>query len=154
MSWFPHVTVAAVIEKQRRFLLVEEQSDGLVVFNQPAGHVEIDEDICNATIRETFEETGWYIEPLALVGIYQWKSPLNDITYFRFCLHAQAIEEETQAKLDEGIIGTVWWDTDTIKKNQKRLRSPMVQQCINDYLNGQRYPLSLVKNLSDQIYIL
>ena len=81
MDWIPHLTVAAVIESEQRFLLIEEDSDGLIVFNQPAGHWDEGETLVEAVIRETLEESAWHFEPQAITGIYQYTSPTNQITY-------------------------------------------------------------------------
>ncbi len=96
MTWTPHATVAVVVEDdQGRFLLVEEVSSGLVVFNQPAGHIEEDEAILDAVQRETLEETGWQVEPIHFLGLYTYKAPANGVTYYRFCYSARAVKKIT-----------------------------------------------------------
>lgn len=146
MTWKPHATVAVIVEDdQGRFLLVEELSNGRVVFNQPAGHIEEDEPILDAVRRETLEETGWLIEPEYFLGVYTYKAPANGATYYRFCYSARAIEHQTD-KLDTGIIAAHWLDIDSVRNLGDRLRSPMVLQCIEDYRKGRRFPLDVVVN--------
>ncbi|MDH5648868.1 MAG: NUDIX hydrolase [Gammaproteobacteria bacterium] len=148
MVWKPHVTVAAVIEDNGRFLLVEENSDGENVFNQPAGHLEQGENLTQAVIRETLEETAWKFLPKALIGIYRWPHPLKSITYIRFAFTGELLEREQDRLLDDGIIRTVWMTPDEIRACQSMHRSPQVMQCVDDYLAGQRAPLSILKELS------
>ena len=146
MEWIPHITVAAVIEKEQRFLLVEEESDGLIVFNQPAGHWDPGETLIEAAIRETLEETAWHFKPEAIVGLYAYTSPLNQITYLRLCFCGPVYDHQPQQSLDTGILRTVWLTREEVcQKNN--LRSPMVLQAIEDYLNDKRYPLSLLTML-------
>lgn len=145
MIWTPHATVAAIVEREERFLLVEElSSSGQRVFNQPAGHVEEHESILAATRRETLEESGWHVEPKALVGIYTYKAPSNDVTYYRFCYACKAVNEIENAELDDGIIAAHWLTIEEIKSKRDQLRSPLVLKCIEDYIAGKRYPLELV----------
>lgn len=146
MNWIPHVTVAAVIESERRFLLIEEQSEGLIVFNQPAGHWDEGESLIEAAARETLEESAWHFEAQALVGIYQYTSPINNITYLRICFCGRHYHHEPDRILDTGILRAVWLTRDEIA-TIKNLRSPMVLRCIDDYLTGIRYPLSLITSL-------
>ena len=149
MVWKPHVTVAAVIERQGRFLLVEECPDGgAPVYNQPAGHLEPGEGLIEATIRETLEETARVFAPQALTGIYRWYNPDNDTTFLRICLSGHCGEQDPTLSLDEGILGTVWLSVDELRAAPERLRSPMVLRCIEDYLAGNRYPLELLQDVS------
>lgn len=145
--WKPHATVAAVIERNGQFLMVEEESNGRIVFNQPAGHLDPDETLMDAVIRETREETAWDFFPQALTGIYLWTHPESQRTYLRaaFCGHCD--NHNPQQTLDDGIIRALWMTYDEILANAHKLRSPMVLRCINDYLAGQRYPLELLINL-------
>jgi len=146
--WTPHLTVAAIIERDNRFLLVEENSDGRIVLNQPAGHVEENESITNAVIRETFEESGRHFIPEALVGIYRWRSPLNYVTYLRVAFCGQCSPRDRDISLDADIITTHWLSYDEVKESSSMLRSPLVMRCIDDYLAGQRYPLNLIDDLT------
>ena len=147
MIWKPHATVAAVIEKDGRFLMVEEESDGLIVFNQPAGHLDPDESLIQAVIRETREETAWRFFPEAITGIYRWKQPDTERTFLRiaFCGHVDDLD--SGQILDEGIIRAVWMSRDQLISNQQQLRSPMVLHCIDDYLANKRYPLELLTDI-------
>ena len=143
MVWQAHTTVATVVEQDGLFLMVEENDTGRTVFNQPAGHLEKDESIFAGAIRETLEETAWLVEPFALIGIYHYPAP-NGITYVRFCFAAKTLKEEPGRILDDGIISAKWLSAGTILDPAFRARSPIVQQCLRDYLKGQRYPLSLI----------
>lgn len=141
--WTPHATVATIIEQNGRFLMVEEMSCGQAVFNQPAGHIEEHETVLTAARRETLEETGWHIEPTSLVGLYIYKAPSNGVTYHRYCLAAQALQEIPNATLDDGIIGARWMSIEELRQCT-RLRSPMVLTCVEDYLAGRRFPLDVI----------
>lgn len=141
--WTPHATVATLVERDGQYLLVEEIAElGTPVFNQPAGHIEQGESVLQAAKRETLEETGWHVEPFALVGIYIYAAP-NGITYHRYCLAAKALHQEPNAKLDQGIIGPRWCSLEEIRHNLQ-LRSPMVLRCVEDCHKGQRFPLELI----------
>ncbi len=144
MVWTPHATVAAIVEREGRFLFVEELSNGERVFNQPAGHVDEHESILNATKRETLEESGWEVEPKALIGIYTYQAPSNGVTYYRFCYACDAMREVPNAQLDTDILAAHWFSLEEIKAKQDKLRSPLVLKCIEDYLEGKRYPLELI----------
>jgi len=143
MDWIPHITVAAVIESEQGFLLIEEESDGLVVFNQPAGHWDQGETLIEAVARETLEESAWHFKAEAIVGIYQYTSPVSQMTYLRIAFCGQHYAHEEQRALDTGILRTVWLDRQSIA-SLSNLRSPMVLRCIDDYVAGIRYPLSLI----------
>jgi len=147
MIWKPHATVAAVIERDGRFLLVEEESNGQIVYNQPAGHLEPDESIIDAVIRETREETAWQFHPQDITGIYQWRQTDKDRTFLRvaFCGHCD--DHQENQPLDDGIIRAVWMTRDELLEEKDKLRSPMVIRCIDDYLAGHRYPLDLLVDL-------
>lgn len=145
-AWTAHVTVATVVEKDGKFLFVEELTEGVMhtVFNQPAGHVEANESLIQAAVRETMEETGYEVEIQALLGIYSYTPPMfPDRTYYRFCFLAQEIKHHSDAKLDTGIIGAVWMDLDELEISA-RARSPLVIKAVKDALSGQKFPLSLV----------
>ena len=144
MVWKPHVTVAAVIERDGKFLLVEEETDEGVRFNQPAGHLERDETLLEAVVREALEETGYTFVPRFLVGIYQWPHPHKDITYLRFAYCGEVGAPDPARALDTGIARTLWLTADEIRQSTDRHRSPLVLQCMEDYLAGKRYPLELV----------
>lgn len=143
MIWTPHITVAAVIEDAGRYLLVEEQGGGGVVYNQPAGHIEPGEGLIEAVIRETREETAWGFRPTALVGVYRWVHPDSDTTYLRFCFAGECYDHDPHRQLDTGIIRTWWLSREELDEIAGRLRSPLVTRCIDDYRLGRRYPLEL-----------
>ena len=144
--WKPNVTVAALIEREGRFLLVEEETDGGLRFNQPAGHLDEGESLVTACARETLEETAWSFTPTALVGIYQWPRPQGDITYLRFAFSGELGAHEADRVLDAGILRAVWMTPDEIRAHSDRHRSPLVWQCVSDYLAGRRFPLELLRH--------
>ena len=126
---------------------MEEEVDGRVVFNQPAGHLEPGESLAAAAIRETLEETGYHFVPEAVVGIYRWRNPASDATYLRVAFTGTLTGHEPERPLDTGIVGPVWFDTEALRQNAPALRSPMVMRCIDDYRAGCRYPLELLRDL-------
>lgn len=144
MIWKPHATVAAVIENEGRFLLVQELISGRSVYNQPAGHLEDDETLIEAVIRETREETAWEFLPESLIGIYQWRHPENGETFMRTTFSGNALHHDQDRELDACIQRTLWLTPEEIRNQHDRLRSPMVLRTIEDYLAGVRYPLALL----------
>jgi 8-oxo-dGTP pyrophosphatase MutT (NUDIX family) len=144
--WKPNVTVAALIERDGSFLLVEEETDDGLRFNQPAGHLDKGESLVAACTRETLEETAWGFTPTALVGVYQWPRPSGDITYLRFAFSGKLGAHEAGRELDAGIQRAVWMTPDQIRATAERHRSPLVWQCVTDYLAGRRFPLDLVRH--------
>jgi ADP-ribose pyrophosphatase YjhB (NUDIX family) len=146
MDWQPHITVATVIEDQGRFLLVEELAEGRAVFNQPAGHLEAGESLLQAAVRETLEETGWDVELTGVTGIYLYTAPSNGVTYQRVCFAAKALQQHPELALDDGIIGPRWLTRDELASQPERWRSELVLRCIDDYLDGACFPLSLIRD--------
>jgi 8-oxo-dGTP pyrophosphatase MutT (NUDIX family) len=144
--WKPNVTVAAVIERDGRFLLVEEETSDGVRLNQPAGHLDAGESLLAACARETLEETAWQFTPTALLGIYLWPRPQGDITYLRFAFCGELGACEEDRPLDAGILRTVWLTPEDLAASRQRHRSPLVLQCVGDYRSGTRYPLELLRN--------
>ncbi|MDP2811666.1 MAG: NUDIX hydrolase [Rhodocyclaceae bacterium] len=144
--WKPNVTVAAVIERDGRFLMVEEETEEGVRFNQPAGHLDEGESLVDACVRETLEETAFHFTPTALVGVYQWPRTKGDITYLRFAFAGELGEEDEGRLLDAGILRAVWLLPSEIEADQARHRSPLVWQCVQDWLSGRRYPLELIRH--------
>lgn len=144
----PRVTVAAVVERDGRFLFVEERDDrGVLVINQPAGHLEAGETLLEAVVREAFEETGWHIHPEAVVGIYQWGRPDGSINYLRVAIAGRPVSHDPAASLDEGIERPVWLSLEELAARSELHRSPLVRRCTEDYLAGERYPLAVLKSL-------
>jgi NADH pyrophosphatase NudC (nudix superfamily) len=117
-----------------------------MTLNQPAGHLESGESLIEAVSRETLEETAWVFNPSSLVGIYRWQHPDSGDTYMRFCFTGEAKQHDAEQTLDEDIHQALWLSQQEIMARQKSFRSPLVLDCLNDYLNGQRYPLTLLHN--------
>lgn len=144
--WKPNVTVAAVIERDGRFLVVEEESDDGLVINQPAGHLDEGESLVDAMVRETLEETAWEVEPLGLIAIYRWINA-SGTTYLRFAFAARAITELAGRALDEGITRALWLAAEEIDGTTHIARSPMVLRTIADYRRGRLLPLDLLHDI-------
>jgi 8-oxo-dGTP pyrophosphatase MutT (NUDIX family) len=144
MSWNPDVTVAAVVERDGRFLVVEERIGGRLVLNQPAGHLEDGESLIEAVVRETREETAWRLHPVALVGVYLWRNPDNDRSYLRFAFCGTVDDHRSTQPLDTGIQRALWLSQAELRAQPSRLRSPLVLRCLADYLEGRRQPLETV----------
>jgi len=144
MIWKPNVTVAAVIKQNDKYLLVEEQTNHGILFNQPAGHLEPNESIVDGVIRETLEETGYTFAPQSLLGIYRWCSHRNNTIYLRFAFSGIAIKHDNNRKLDDGIVRATWLNINEIHDLSHRHRSPLVIKCIEDHLAGKHYPLEIL----------
>ncbi len=146
MAFNPDITVAAVIQRDRRFLLVEEHAQGKLVFNQPAGHLDDHESLLEAVSRETLEETAWEFTPRELVGIYHWRSD-SGMTFLRFCFSGELGRHHADRPLDEPIVEAHWLTREQILAREAQLRSPMVLRCIDDYLAGVRVPLHAIRDM-------
>ena len=146
MQWKPNATVAVVVPDGERLLMVEEHSEGAVVINQPAGHIEKGESILEAARREALEETGYPVTLNAFLGIYVFRSPHNGITYHRYAFIGDAGRRETDV-LDEGIIAAHWFTPGELEARQDQLRSPLVTKCIDDYRHGRHFPLDLIHEI-------
>ncbi len=144
MLWAPHVTVATLIERDDRYLLVYEEADGRKVYNQPAGHLEPNETLIEAAIRETLEETAWNIRLTGVIGVNLYTAPSNNVTYFRTTFIGEAISHNADRPLDQGIIDAVWLTYEEILARKDKLRSPMTLKIIDDYRAGRRFPLAVV----------
>lgn len=140
----PSITVAAVIERDGRFLLVEERTSGGLVINQPAGHLEVNETLVDAVIRETLEETGYHFEPQSLLGVYQWRRQSRQKTVVRFAFAGRCPRHDHLRPLDQDIVRTLWLTPPELQQQRPRLRSPLVMRCIDDYLCGRRFPLEVL----------
>lgn len=143
IMWWPHVTVAAIAERDGRFLMVEEIVDGKTVYNQPAGHLEANETVIQAVIRETLEESAWHFTPTAVIGVYFYTVPENQITYQRICFAGECTWQEPNRDLDRDILQALWLTPEELNADPKKLRSPMVLRCIDDYRRNIRYPLDI-----------
>ena len=143
----PAVTVASIIERDGRFLLVEEETRHGPRLNQPAGHLESGETLPAGAIRETLEETGWHVSLSALVGAYRWEAADNGATFIRFAFCGDAQRHDAARPLDVGILRAVWLTAEEIAARRDTHRSPLVMRCIDDYRAGHRWPLAFVKEL-------
>ncbi len=147
-AWNPKLTAAAVVERQGRFLIVREHTAQGIRLNQPAGHLDPGESLAQAAARETFEETGWQVRPVALIGMYlsryQSAATATDVTYLRFTFLCEALEHDTARVLDDGIIEALWLTADEIRTRAAEHRSPQVLQSLDDHLSGCRYPLEML----------
>lgn len=143
----PHISASCVLERDGRFLLVEEFADDDIVINQPSGHVDDREYATEACIREVLEETGWHICPTHIIGIYYYFSERSETTYQRICFTGELISEEPNAKLDKVIKQVLWLTPDELLAKKAKWRSPLVMRCIDDYQKGRRYPLDIITNL-------
>lgn len=143
-AFVPHVTVATIVEKDGKFLFVEEISGGRTVLNQPAGHLDPKESLIEAAARETYEETGWHVEITGLLGVSLYRSPNNGITYNRTTFTAKPIKQDLTAQLDEGIIRAVWLTLEEAKTFSAVPRSPLVLGSIEQYNQQAVLPLSAI----------
>lgn len=148
MVWSPRVVVAAVIEKEGKYLVVEENIDGRKVISQPAGHLEPNESIIDAVKRETLEETGWKFEPTDLVGVMHLLNPNTKRIFIRFTFTGNLLEKVPNYQLDPDIISTQWMTYDEIKSHYKTpWRGPLVMHSLDEYRAGKRYPMDLINTL-------
>jgi len=147
-----HVTVAAIIKRNDHYLLVKERaSSGEIVFNQPAGHVELKESLTNAVVREVKEEAGVDFTPTGLIGTYLLSPATNGKTYLRFCFVGDIPDHQQPSPQDPDILENCWFTLEEITAmERKQLRSALVLQCLSDYLDGKRIPLETVSFYSDE----
>ena len=141
-AWKPAATVAAVLERDGRFLFVEEMIDGRRVLNQPAGHLEPEESLIEACRREVLEETAHRFEPTALVGIYRWIYAPRNVTFLRFCFRGR-VEGREDRPLDRQIIALHWLTREELVARRADHRSPLVQRCVDDFVAGREFPLEV-----------
>lgn len=149
--WQPDVTVATIVVEGGRLLMVEESVGGQLVINQPAGHLEPDESLLDAALRETLEETGWDVRLTAFVGAYQWKAPVRadgsgGRHYLRFAFAAEPLRHDPARALDEGIVQALWMTPAELQDRSAQHRSPLVWQVVADYLGGRRHSLDLLQH--------
>jgi 8-oxo-dGTP pyrophosphatase MutT (NUDIX family) len=154
--WKPSVTVAAIVERDGRYLLVEEQTREGLRLNNPAGHLDPGESLLEAVVRETLEETACRFTPEALVGVYlsRFRRALHgpgeperwdDVTYLRFAFCGTVSAPDPALKLDDGILRTLWLTPDEVRASQARHRSPLVLQCLEDHRAGKRFALDALQ---------
>ena len=146
MNWQPEITVAAVIERAQRFLIVEERIKNRVVLNQPAGHVEQGESLLAAVARETLEESAWQFTPEWLTGIYLWRHPRAGRDTLRFTFSGSIAAHDPTRALDHPVIATHWLRREELLHPARPLRTPIVLRCIDDYLAGRRLPLTAIND--------
>ncbi|WP_149193510.1 NUDIX hydrolase [Luteimonas suaedae] len=151
--WQPDVTVATVVVRDGRLLCVEERVGGALVLNQPAGHLEPEESLLQAALRETREETGWDVRLTAFVGAYQWRAPAapdgsGGRHYLRFAFAAEPVAHDPARPLDDGIVRALWMTPEELRQAQARHRSPLVWQVAADFLAGRRHSLDLLQQLA------
>jgi 8-oxo-dGTP pyrophosphatase MutT (NUDIX family) len=147
--WQPDVTVATVVVRDGRLLCVEEHANGRgLVINQPAGHLEPDESLQEAALRETLEETGWNVRLTAFIGAYQWMAPETHRHYLRFAFAAEPVRHDPARCLDEGIVQALWMPPSELFAMRERHRSPLVAKVVEDFLAGRRHPLELAQQLA------
>jgi ADP-ribose pyrophosphatase YjhB (NUDIX family) len=147
MQFQPHITVATVIERDGKFLMVEELIEGEIRYNQPAGHLEAGESLAQAAIRETLEETAWEVRLQAVLGVYQNTNLDTGICYIRTCYIAEPLRQIPELALDEGIVRSLWMSRDEVVDCHQQWRSPLVLTVIDDYLAGNRFPLHSVRHV-------
>jgi len=150
MIWRPDLAAAAIVERDGRFLIVEERIRGALVLNQPAGHVDDGESLIDAVVRETLEETAWHFVPRALLGLYLWRNPQNGHSILRVALIGDVTRHEPARPLDQPVVAAHWLAREELLAQAGRLRSPLVMRCIDDYLAGARHALSALNYLAAQ----
>ncbi len=150
MIWRPDLAAAAIVERDNRFLIVEERIRGTLLFNQPAGHVDDGESLIDAAVRETLEETAWHIVPRALLGVYLWRNPATGHSILRVAITGEATRHEPDRELDHPVVAAHWLERGQLLAQPGKLRSPLVMRCIDDYLAGQRHELSALNYLTAQ----
>ena len=150
MTWRPDLTVAAIVQREDQFLIVEERIRGALMFNQPAGHVEDGESIIDAAVRETLEETAWHFQPRHLLGLYLWRNPANGSSVLRAAICGEVTGHDATRQLDTGIVAARWLTRAALQAAPQRLRSPLVMRCIDDHLAGVRHDLSSLRYLDAQ----
>lgn len=144
LPWRPHVTVACIVARGNRYLMVEEDINGVTMFNQPAGHLEDNETLCAAAVRETLEETAWHVELRHLIGVQQWRSTEHGDMVLRFSFAARALRHDPSRVLDADITRALWLTRDEIAALGERLRSPLILPGIDAWLAGRRLPLDVL----------
>lgn len=150
MSWYAHVTVATVVAREGRYLMVHEHTDKGLAYNQPAGHLEENESLQRAALRETLEETGWHVSLTGVLGVHLYKAPANGVTYVRVSFAAEPLTEVANAQLDDGIVAPYWLTYEQLLDLQDELRSPLVMLDIETHRQGKVKPLDMVTSIQVQ----
>jgi ADP-ribose pyrophosphatase YjhB (NUDIX family) len=150
MSWTPHITVASIIQKDNKYLFVEEFVKNRVVTNQPAGHLEENETLEEACVRETLEETAYIVEVDHLIGIYQERSKNSLDMWLRFCFKCSIKNEYKDRELDKNIIRKIWLSKKELLIPERILRSNMVLKCIDDHEKNKKFPKEVISNLLEK----
>lgn len=145
--WRPDVTVATVVEREGSFLLVEEHIRGALVVNQPAGHLEPDESLLQAAVRETLEETAWEVELTGLIAVYQWVNPFDGEQVLRFTFAALPLHHRVGQRLDRGIERALWLTPEELRAGKHVTRSPLVWRSIEDHARRRPLPLDALSRL-------
>lgn len=145
--WQPHIVVAAVVEREGRYLIVEEFINGELRLNQPAGHWEAGETLFEGLVREALEETAWDVRPTGFLGIYAWHPQDLPYPFVRFAFLAEATEHHPERKLDDGILRAIWLTPEELLAKQALHRGPAVMQCIEDHRAGRVFPLDVIQHL-------
>ena len=145
--WKPNVTVAAIVEREGRFLLVDEETDEGLKLNQPAGHLEANESLVEGAAREALEETAYEFSPEYLVGVYRWRHSDRNVTYLRFAFAGNLGAHHPERALDTGIVRALWLTAAEVHASRSRHRSPLVICCMEDYRRGARAPLDVLVHL-------
>ena len=143
--WAPRVTVAAIVERDGRFLLIEEETGAGLRLNQPAGHLDPGESLLTAVSREALEETAYEFVPETVVGIYHHVVAPSGLTYLRFAFAGRLGRLHADRSLDHGIVRTLWMTREEVHASAARHRTPLVQRCIEDYCAGRRFPLEVLQ---------
>ena len=141
------MTIAAIIEREGKFLMVEEETDDGLMLNQPAGHLEANESLVEGAVRETLEETAYEFTPEYVVGVYSWQHPARNVTYLRFAFAGKLGTHHPDRALDTGIVRALWLTEAEVRASRSRHRSPLVVRCMEDYQRGARAPLDLLVHL-------
>jgi 8-oxo-dGTP pyrophosphatase MutT (NUDIX family) len=150
MIWRPDLAAAAIVQRDNRFLIVEERIRGTLLFNQPAGHVDDGESIVDAVVRETLEETAWHFVPRALLGIYLWRNPANGHSILRVAITGDVTSREAGRQLDHPVVAAHWMEREALLAQPGKLRSPLVMRCIDDHLAGRHHDLAALNYLDAQ----
>lgn len=143
----PHIVVAAIVEREGRYLMVEESIGGSLCLNQPAGHWEPGETLIQGMCRETLEESAWEVQATGFLGVYEWQPPDLPYSFVRFAFIAQALRHHPERALDAGIVRALWLSADELAAQPARHRSPTVWSCIEDHRAGRCYPLDLIRHI-------